>query len=267
MGFSDRQWLQRLDARGLMRAAQLLLVLLLAFAAARVVWALLVPIGPVGTQPAPTLAARADTAVLGRFDPFFQMIGDGGPAVVSDLAIDLYGTRVDNVSGRGSAIIGVDGTQRSFLVGEEIMAGVTLHSVAFDSVTVSRGGALEQLFLDQSVPARAVSPVPANTATAAAGGAATPSISLGRLEKELTAEPVRSGTQIQGFALKPVGSGGLFNEIGLRAGDVLLSVNGVQIDIETPRGSIANLIGDNDVAVLEIRRGAEVQTVTFEVVR
>lgn len=260
MGFTDRQWLQRVNARSLVAAAQVLLALLLAFAAARLVWALLAPLGPVGAPPPPTLAARSDTAVFGRFDPFFQMPGDGGPAIVSDLAIDLYGTRVDNVSGRGSAIIGVDGTQRSFLVGEEIMPGVTLHGVAFDSVTVSRGGSLEQLFLDQSVPARAVSPTPAADAT-------TVQVPLERVEREITGELVHRGGEVEGLALKPVGSGGLFNEIGLKAGDVLLSANGVRIDSETLPGSIANLIGDNDVAVLEIRRGAEVQTVTFEIVR
>lgn len=261
MGFTDRQWLQRVNARSLVAAVQVLLALLLAFAAARLVWVLLAPVGPVGTPPTPTLAAKSDTAVFGRFDPFFQIPGDGGPAVVSDLAIDLYGTRVDNVSGRGSAIIGVDGTQRSFLVGEEIMPGVTLHGVAFDSVTVSRGGSLEQLFLDQSVPARAVSPAPA------AAAATTVQVPLERVEREITGELVRRGGEVEGLALKPVGSGGLFNEIGLKAGDVLLSANGVRIDSETLPGSIANLIGDNDVAVLEIRRGAEVQTVTFEIVR
>lgn len=262
MGFTDRQWLQRVNARSLVAAAQVLLALVLAFAAARLVWALLVPIGPVGAPPPPPLAARSDAGVLGRFDPFFQMLDGGGPTVVSDLAIDLYGTRVDNVSGRGSAIIGVDGTQRSFLVGEEIMPGVTLHSVAFDSVTVSRGGALEQLFLDQSVPARPVSP-------AAPPAADTPAVQipLERVGREITGELVRSGGEVQGLALKPIGSGGLFNEIGLKTGDVLLSANGVRIDSETSPGSIANLIGDSDVAVLEIRRGAEVQTVTFGIVQ
>jgi general secretion pathway protein C len=261
MGFTDRQWLQRVNARSLVAAAQALLALLLAFAMARLVWALLVPIGPVGTPPPAMASAKSDAAVLGRFDPFFQMLDGGGPTVVSDLAIDLYGTRVDNVSGRGSAIIGVDGTQRSFIVGEEIMPGVTLHSVAFDSVTVSRGGSLEQLFLDQSVPARAVSPAPV------ASQAPSVQVSLQRLGQEVTGELVRSGGVVEGLALKPIGSGGLFNEIGLKAGDVLLSVNGVRIDSETSPGNIANLIGDNDVAVLEVRRGAEVQTVTFEIVQ
>ncbi|MBB4631929.1 type II secretion system protein N [Sphingosinicella soli] len=260
MGFTDRQWLQRVSARDLVAAAQVLLALLLALATARLVWALLAPIGPIGSPPPQAVAAKSDLAVLGRFDPFFQML-DGGPAVVSDLAIDLYGTRVDNVSGRGSAIIGVDGTQRSFLVGEEIMPGVILHGVAFDSVTVRRSGALEQLFLDQSVPARAVSPAPVDAA------APPPQIPLERVGAEITGELVRKGNQVDGLALKPIGSGGLFNEIGLKTGDVLLSVNGVRIDSETPPGGIANLIGDSDVAVLEIRRGAEVQSVTFEIVQ
>ncbi len=261
MGLTDRQWLQRLNARSLVVTAQAFLALLLAFAVARLVWALLAPIGPVGSPPAPALSAKSDASVLGRFDPFFQMV-DGGPTVVSDLAIDLYGTRVDNVSGRGSAIIGVDGTQRSFVVGEEIMAGVTLHSVAFDSVTVSRGGSLEQLFLDQSVPARAVAPEPA-------AAAETPpvQVALDRLGREIAGELVQRDGKVEGLALKPVGSGGLFNEIGLKAGDVLLAANGARIDADTAPASIANLIGDNDVAVLEIRRGAGVQTVTFEIVR
>lgn len=265
MGFNDRldtgQLLRRLDGRGLIAAAQVLLVVVLAGLAARLIWAAVAPIGPVGTPPAPPATAKADTAIFGRFDPFFQMLGGGGPAVVSDLAIDLYGTRVDNVSGRGSAIIGVDGTQRSFLVGEEIMPGVTLHSVAFDSVTVSRAGALEQLFLDQSVPARPVAP----PAPAADSGPAQ--VQLERIGREITGEPVMNAGNIEGLALRPAGNGGLFNEIGLRPGDVLLSANGIRIDTKTPPGGIADLLGDEDVAVLEIRRGAEVQTLTFEIVR
>lgn len=200
MGFTDRQWLQRLNAHSLVAAAQVLLALVLALAVARLVWALLVPIGPVGAPPPPALAARSD-AVLGRFDPFFQMLDGGGPTVVSDLAIDLYGTRVDNVSGRGSAIIGVDGTQRSFLVGEEIMPGVTLHGVAFDSVTVSRGGSLEQLFLDQSVPARPVSPPPSPVSDAPAA-----QVPLDRVSREITGTLVRNGGEVEGLALKPLGS-------------------------------------------------------------
>jgi general secretion pathway protein C len=266
MGFNDRldagQLLRRLDGRGLVAAVQVMLVVVLAGLAARLIWAAAAPIGPVGTPPAPAVAGKADTAIFGRFDPFFQMLGGSGPAVVSDLDIDLYGTRVDNVSGRGSAIIGVDGTQRSFAVGEEIMPGVTLHGVAFDSVTVSRAGGLEQMLLDQSVPARPVTPSPAPAADSPPA-----QVPLERIEREITGEPVINAGTIEGLTLRPVGNGGLFNEIGLRPGDVLLAAKGVSIDTKTQPGSVADLLGDSDVALLEIRRGTEVQTLTFEIVR
>jgi general secretion pathway protein C len=90
---------------------------------------------------------------------------------VTSLNLKLFGVREDRASGRGSAIIGIgDGQQRSFLVGDEVMPGVTLTAVGFDSVTVSRGGAPEQLFLDQSPPATMVGP----GATSFSGPASTP---------------------------------------------------------------------------------------------
>ena len=38
------------------------------------------------------------------------------------------------------------------------MPGVVLESVAFDNVTIDRGGTSEQIFLDQSTPAPAPPP-------------------------------------------------------------------------------------------------------------
>ena len=71
--------------------------------------------------------------------------------VVTALNIQLFGTREDRATGRGSAIIATpDGRQTSFLVGEEIMPGVMLTGVGFDHVTITRGGVAEQLFIDQS---------------------------------------------------------------------------------------------------------------------
>ena len=88
---------------------------------------------------------------LGSFDPFFRLSGAAGPVTVTSLNLKLFGIRQDQASGQGSAIIaGSDGQQRSVAVGEEIEPGVTLKSVDFDSVTISRGGADEQLFMDQS---------------------------------------------------------------------------------------------------------------------
>jgi general secretion pathway protein C len=71
----------------------------------------------------------------------------------------LLGTRVDAASGRGSAILATpDGQQKSVGVGEEIMPGVRLAAVEFESVTLDRGGAREQLYIDQSGSAADAAP-------------------------------------------------------------------------------------------------------------
>ena len=159
-----RRLLRRLPRTRVYSVLELILLSLLAMQCAHLVWTLVTPLGPVGdwkTEAALRPAQPTSTALLGNFDPFFRA-GPGAaatPAVVTSLNIKLFGVREDRASGRGSAIIGVgEGQQRSFLVGEEIMPGVTLTAVGFDSVTVSRGGAPEQLFLDQSPPATTVGP-------------------------------------------------------------------------------------------------------------
>jgi general secretion pathway protein C len=159
-----RRLLRRLPRTTVYSVLELILLSLLAMQCARLVWTLVTPLGPVGnwkTEAALRPVQPTTSALLGSFDPFFRASSSAAaaPAVVTSLNLKLFGVREDRASGRGSAIIGVgDGQQRSFLVGEEVMPGVTLTAVGFDSVTVSRAGAPEQLFLDQSPPATTVGP-------------------------------------------------------------------------------------------------------------
>lgn len=154
-----RRLLRRVPRTTVYSAMELVLLSLLAMQCARLVWTLVTPVGPVGEWKAasalrPTLPP-ATAGLTSSFDPFFRVNNQPvGPAVVTSLNLKLFGVREDRASNRGSAIIALpDGTQRSFVIGEEIVPGVTLTTVAFDSVTVSRGGTPEQLFLDQSIPA------------------------------------------------------------------------------------------------------------------
>ena len=64
------------------------------------------PVGPVGTWKAASgSGGGGDESLLSRFDPFFRGGATSGPAVVTSLAIKLFGVRVDQAMGRGSAII------------------------------------------------------------------------------------------------------------------------------------------------------------------
>ena len=156
--------LARLPRFTVYSVGELLLLALVAVQCARLFWALLTPLGPVGEYRALNTAVpiQQSAGTLATFDPFFRQVPGAavGPVVVTALDIRLFGTREDRATGRGSAIIATpDGRQSSFMVGEEIIAGVVLTSVAFDHVTITRGGAPEQLFLDQS-PAGAPQQVP-----------------------------------------------------------------------------------------------------------
>ena len=146
---------------------ELLLLVLIALQCARLFWAVLTPLGPVGEWKALDLMRTAPPPGprLGSFDPFFrQAPGAPGtpqsPVVVTALDIRLYGITANQATGGGSAIIGTaQGQQRVFLVGEEIMPGVVLTGIGFDHITISRGGTAEQLYLDQGrAPAGATNP-------------------------------------------------------------------------------------------------------------
>ncbi|QHL90845.1 hypothetical protein GVO57_08455 [Sphingomonas changnyeongensis] len=146
--------------------AEILVVALIAVQAARLAWAVITPTGPVGAwaaMPGPDAAAGRAALAAGT-DPFFRT-ATGDTAAVTALPLSLFGTRVDEATGRGSAILaGADNVQRSVAVGEEIEPGVTLKSVAFDHVVISRAGRDESLFIVQSgsaPPAPVVGDAPA----------------------------------------------------------------------------------------------------------
>ena len=151
-----RRLLRRVPRSTVYTGMELILLSLLAVQCARLVWTIATPVGPIGewrTSASLRTAAPVSSGALTGFDPFFRLSGAAGPATVTILNLKLFGVREDRASGRGAAIIATaDGRQRSFAVGEEIMPGVTLTGVGFDNVTLTRNGATEQLFLDQSGP-------------------------------------------------------------------------------------------------------------------
>jgi general secretion pathway protein C len=218
-------------------------------AAARLIWLLVVPAGPVGDWPGPP-AQPSLLAALPAVDPFNKGAAAAGEAVVSDLDLVLAGTRVDGASGRGSAIIAAaDGVQQSFAVGDEVIPGVRLVAVAFDSVTLARDGVNETLFLDQSA-----GPVPVTPA----GDAGT----RPRLLADLALVPRLDGTRITGFILNPKGSGQAFAAAGLQAGDVLVAVDGQSVAQVRDPAVLAQRL-DGGGAQVTIERGGK--PITFKV--
>lgn len=253
-----RRLLRRVPRTTVYSALELLLLSLLAIQSARLVWTIVTPVDPVGdwrTKGALQPAAPVSTALLGEFDPFFRLAGAAGPVLVTSLNLKLFGIREDRASGRGAAIISTpDGMQRSFAVGEEIVPGVTLAAVAFDSVTLARGGSAEQLFLDQSSAATVVAPAAGAPTPNSVNFAPTPVVSSSPAS-EIQFQPRLSGGRVTGVVVQPQGSGAAFRASGLAPGDVLLSVNGEPINsAEQARSMAARFSGASEVSV-QVERG------------
>lgn len=160
VAFSDniRNMSGRLRPIDWLSLVEKLLLGLLALQCAGLIWTVLTPVGSFGSwegRQAQFLSVAERQALFSGFDPFYRSGPQRpGGGVVTSLALTVYGIRLNEGSGQGSAIVaGPDGVQNSFAVGEEIMPGVVLKAVAFDHITIDRGGAEEQVFLDQSQPA------------------------------------------------------------------------------------------------------------------
>jgi general secretion pathway protein C len=255
-----RMWLRRLPRTKVYTLAELLLLSALAVQCARLVWVIVTPVDPLGDwRPARPLAPG--NAIFRSFDPFFRTGAvTSGPIVVTTLDLKLFGIRSDQASGRGSAIIATsDGQQASYAVGDEIQPGVTLGAVAFDNVTILRGGAKEQIFLDQSQPATSFAPAgaapPLPTTASAPTGAMPP---LAATDVQIT--PRLENGKVTGFAVDPQGLGAQFRAFGFQPGDVVLSINGISAAVANPEQVRAALGQTGGEVVAEVQRGGRTIT-------
>ena len=263
--------LGRLPRPTVYSALEIVLLVLIAVQAARLLWILVTPVGPVGEWKASGALVLPDgDAALREFDPFFRLSGAAAPAIVTSLSLKLYGVTEDRATGRGSAIIALpDGTQRSFAVGEEVMPGVALAEVGFDNVTIMRAGAREQIFLDQSEPAQDVAgaaasgqvSVPGQPPTAPPQAQIAPPAPAAPTGPPIRFQPRLSNGQVDGIIVSPGGSdgGAGFRSAGFVPGDVIVSVNGQRVtSAEQARALIRGAGGQ---AVLMVDRGGQAVSV------
>ena len=137
--------------------------------------------------------------------------------------------------GGGAAIFDTPGgTQRVVRVGRDIVPGMVLREVGLRHVIATSGGGNVRLDLGKA-GAQAVAPTVAPAAPAAPSAAAAGAEARAARETmqfRLGLEPVKSGGRILGFAVKRGAALPHLAGAGLQPGDVLLSVNGSQLDQE-----------------------------------
>lgn len=272
-----RNLLRRLPVSTPYTILELLLIGVLAVQGARLVWTILTPVGPVGRwQTVLPGAGGSPVDMLRSFDPFFRLeatASNAAPSVVTPLQLTLFGTRIDDATGRGGAIIATpDGVQGSYAVGAEVMPGVILKQVAFDHVTLTRGGVDEDLFIDQS--GSAPPPPGGPEATVGSGIAAGPAsagpqpgqgVTLTQLRSDIGFIPRIDNGRVSGLVVRPLGTGAVFKRVGLKEGDIVTQISGRPVsgqgDID---GLAARFAGGGNIS-LAVERGAEILPVVVTV--
>jgi general secretion pathway protein C len=267
LAIDPRRWrlLRRLPRSSLVSLTELALLALLAVQCARLFWALVTPIGPLGDwKPATGPSAERGRAVLASgFDPFFRLGDAGGPALVTSLQLKLFGVRLNEATGLGSAIIaGADNVQTSYSVGEPIQPGVVLKSVGYDNVVIAHEGRDETLYLDQSGGAQVAAPAapaPANITLLSAPAieaAPTGAVTLSQLRSQLTLAPRQAGGRVTG--LVPRGDASFLARLGLRPGDVVVQVAGRPIGSADDLQRAAAGLAPGGTLSIAVERGAQI---------
>jgi hypothetical protein len=182
------------------------------------------------------------------------------PTAPAPVAASTAGLQLTGVLGyagsRGAAIFALpDGRQRLVAVGRDVTPGVRLESIAADRATVHDGvQRLEFVLPDlQATSTAAPVPVPAPTPAPAIPAPADPQPDLASFRAALKPEgdPARPrGYRIDGSAPLPA-----LDRAGLRAGDIVLAVNGRPLDEARLRELPAELLGATSVEIEYERAG------------
>lgn len=163
--------------------------------------------------------------------------------------------------------------QRAYGVGDTVAGGVKLHAIYANRVILDRGGRYETLTLEQEkTAAESVRRIERGERVTAAAAE-----ELGTIRRELLNDPSkisqyirlqperRNGTLI-GYRIYPARERELFNELGLKPGELVTAVNG--IELSSTRGNmevLRKLSEANNITVtLGSGTGERTMSVSFQ---
>jgi general secretion pathway protein C len=254
-------------ARFIPTLAELALICLIAWILARFIW--LIAFGASAldfrTDAGPTRAAAASAVFAPDLDRLRDVrlfadrrsVEQAAPAAANvpetRLNLSLTGIRLGATPQSGGAIIQTpDNRQAFFAAGASIIDGVSLAEVQIDHVIINRRGIRESLYLrDQAIAASQ-----AAASSAAAGPAAVGSNGSSReLAGLFQVEAVLNGDRLSGYRLTG-GNETLLTTLGLRLGDVVVSVDGRTLsDVDDLNEFFEDLEGRDTLAFSILRGG------------
>ncbi|PXV66190.1 type II secretion system protein C (GspC) [Sinimarinibacterium flocculans] len=279
------QWYER-HGRRLPPLANLALAIVVAWLLSKMVWALMpVPEAarwqPPPPPPAPARAGRTPSAgidrllaaqLFGRYEAEAAPAGNVEDAPDTRLSLNLLGI-LAGADRESRALIGTsNGEEKPYAIGDTVVSGVKLQSIFADRVILSRAGKLETLRLNKDAPssAQAVAARNASAAAALPQTDANTAQMLSQIREQIMSDPTKAsnylrvqpatvGGQQRGYRIYPGREREAFQQLGLRPGDLVTAVNGVQLDDNQKALQLLGQLSQANAISLTIERGGQVQ--------
>jgi general secretion pathway protein C len=124
--------------------------------------------------------------------------------------------------------------QKNFLIGDEVVPGVTLVAVAFDNVTLERGGVRESLFIDQSDEVATIggneqfAPDNADEGGGQDGGEDF-EINVDSLSQGLSFQLRNEGNKVTGLSIGAQSNALALDWLGFQQGDIVVQYDNIDI--------------------------------------
>ncbi len=279
-GFYERQG-HHLPALG-----AVVFALLLGRVLADLAWSLVPVPESARWQPPPSAPSAAHSTTAVDIKAIAQLFGHYETAAPAETALlsapetplnlTLVGLLADDRENYSRALIAVQNAEeKGYAIGDDVTRGVTLQAIFPDRVILSRNGRLETLSLEKGKPSGGASfASPAPVAEAEDGAEPPAAQQLSRIREEILQDPSKAseyvrvqpanvGGQLKGYRVYPGRDRAIFTTAGLRPGDLVTAVNGVQLD--DPAKAL-QLLGDLSQAGqlnLVIERGGQAQNISI----
>jgi general secretion pathway protein C len=268
----------------------LLLVVVIAWQLARIIW-MLIP-APAAGDPVPAPAAQQVSASQGDSSADVQAIvaahifgiADADPeADVQPIAEDtsnLSDTRLTNLKLKGTIAATHDGVavaiisdgnneEKVYVIGDPVTSAASLHAVYADRVVLNESGNLTNLKLPKDFPEGTNSAPSRNTTARTRATTATQSIqsvvaqNVSKLADVIRPTPYFVNGQQQGYRVYPGRDRQQFAALGLRPGDLIKDIDGQALNDPTQAMQIFQSLDSSDQVSVTVERNGQPQVIVL----
>jgi general secretion pathway protein C len=282
------QFIERIGAsRWTPVSINVLAMLLLTYSLAQWSWRLMEPAPVLNDQrpSAPIADSASELRQLLGANLFGQADAAAGqnlsPSSIPLTSLNLVLTGVMVGGTNNFAFISINGAnETAFGLGDEILAGATLHAVYPDRAVLRRGGALESLVLKDSLalPEGSIVTSPRYRNDAPLSGIRGSGGNSFTVERNTLTQQMQKPEFLSqalmvpnaggGFLVREIQPGSVYEKLGMRTGDVIRSINGQPINnMDEVMKLYQQLGGINRVGnvAIEVTRGGRTESLQYNI--